>query len=372
MDRRDWLRSTSLLAASGLVLGRPAAALTSGPDGAPTLPARGADGRARLAYNENPYGPPASARDAMGRFWDESNRYATPGVGELRALAAATWGVPESHVLVTQGSSEGLCATAAAFAGRGEVIGATPTYDRLLTYSEAAGSKVIRVPLDADLREDLAGMERAVSPWTRLAFVCNPSNPTGTLLPADAVEAFARRVSPRAPVFVDEAYFEYVDVPGHRSMMPLAVQGLDVIVSRTASKIHGMAGLRVGFLVARPDILERVARYTMGFPNTLAVRGVMAAMRDTAAQAFVRRQNAAAREVVYRALDQLGRRYVRSQGNMVFFHTGRPIAEVAKAFADRGVDVGRPFPPMLDWCRVSTGLPEEMERFVTALRGVMA
>lgn len=372
MNRRDWLRNSSMLAGAGLLLGRDALAMPSATDGVLDLTALGADGRARLASNENPYGPPKSARDAMMRAWDESNRYGPAGAPELRAVLAAQWKVPADHILITQGSAEGLCASAAAFCDGGEVVSAQPTYDQLLTYAENLGAKIVRVPLDANLAFDLPAIERKVGPFTRMVFVVNPNNPTGTLVNADELEGFAKRVSAKAPVFIDEAYFEYVEVPGHRSMMPLVTQGYDVVISRTASKIHGMAGLRVGFLVARPDILARIAAYKQGFPNAMALRAAIAAVQDTDAQQFVRRQNAASRESIYRALDGLKRRYVPSHGNMVFFHTGRPITEIIKAFADRGIDIGRPFPPMLDWCRVSTGTPEDTERFVGALRGVLA
>ncbi|MCU0624653.1 MAG: histidinol-phosphate aminotransferase family protein [Gemmatimonadaceae bacterium] len=374
LTRRDWIRSSSLLAGAGLVLGRDALAMPAAEAAeaaAQALPL-GADGRLRMAYNENPYGPPQSARDAMVKYWSEASLYQPAGIPELQRLVAAGWGVPADHVLITQGSSEGLDATAATFARDGEIVGATPTYDRLMAYGQALGASLVPVPLDAGLVHDLPAMERAVGPFTRLVFVCNPNNPTGTIVDAGALEAFCARVAPRAPVFVDEAYFEYVEAPGHRSMMPLVTTGHDVIVSRTASKIHGMAGLRVGFLVARPALLERIRPFVMGFPNAMAVRATIAAVQDTAAQAFVRRQNTASREAIYRALDGLRLRYVPSQGNMVFFQTGRPAREVIAAFAAKGIDVGRPFPPMLDWCRVSTSTPQGTEQFAAALRGVMA
>jgi histidinol-phosphate aminotransferase len=371
IHRRDWLRSASLMAGAGLVLGRDAFAMSPAEVAARVGPA-GADRRIRMSFNENPYGPPQSARDAMVQWWSEASLYQPAGIPALQKLVAERWGVPADHVLVTQGSSEGLDATAAAFTRGGEIVAATPTYDRLLAYGEALGATVTRVPLDASLTHDLAAMERAVGPLTRLVFVCNPNNPTGTIVESAELESFSTRVAPRAPVFVDEAYFEYADAPGHRSMIPLVTAGHDVIVSRTASKIHGMAGLRIGFLVARPELLERIRPFVMGSPNAMAARAAITAVQDTEAQAFVKRQNAASREVIYRGLDALGLRYVKSQGNMVFFHTGRPASEVAAAFAARGIDVGRPFPPMLDWCRVSTTTPEDTERFVTALRSVMA
>ncbi len=372
MNRRVWLRNSSMLAGATLLLGRESLAMPTVADGAGDSSAPDAESRARLASNENPYGPPKSARDAMMRAWDESNRYGPAGAPELRASLAAQWQVPADHILITQGSAEGLCASAAAFCAGGEVISAQPTYDQLLSYAENLGAKIVRVPLDANLAFDLPAIERRVGPFTRMAFVVNPNNPTGTLVNADELEGFTKRVSAKAPVFIDEAYHEYVEVPGHRSMMPLVTQGYDVVVSRTASKIHGMAGLRVGFLVARPDILARIAAYRQGFPNAMALRAAIAAVQDSEAQQFVRRQNAASRDTIYRALDGLKRRYVPSHGNMVFFHTGRPINDVIRQFAERGIDVGRPFPPMLDWCRVSTGTPQDTERFVGALRGIFA
>jgi histidinol-phosphate aminotransferase len=370
MNRRDWLRATSLAAGAGLLGARDLRGLQ--PAEYERL-ARPLDGPARLHFNENPYGPSPAARAEMVKWWEESNRYFTGGSTALRRAVAAINGVPEDHVLATQGSAEGLCATAAAFTmGNGEMVHATPTYLSLISYSQHVGSRIVPVPLTGDLVHDLAAMEAAITPATRLVFVCNPNNPTGTIVPDAILRPWVERVSQRTLVFVDEAYHDYVEDPGYRSFIPMVKTNGSVIVSRTASKIHGMAGLRVGFLYAQPGILARIRDYQMGFPNAMALRAAVTAVQDTAYQDFVRARNRESKAIIYDALDRAGLRYVRSHTNFVFFRTGRPANEVAKAFEAKGVLVGRAFPPLGDWCRVSTGTPEETERFAKALPGVLA
>jgi histidinol-phosphate aminotransferase len=173
-------------------------------------------------------------------------------------------------------------------------------------------------------------------------------------------------------VIVDEAYIDFVDRPGHRSMVDLALAGENVIVSRTASKLFGLAGLRCGFAVARPDIIARLQQYVTGDPNVFGLLAAEASLRDTEYQAFVQAKNREGRALLLDALQRLGRRTMASQTNFVFFHAGKPVEQLQAHFAERGFLIGRPFPPYSDWARVSIGTPEEMQQFVALLPAALA
>jgi histidinol-phosphate aminotransferase len=183
---------------------------------------------------------------------------------------------------------------------------------------------------------------------------------------------FIASASDKAVIFVDEAYIELTDDPAANTMVDLVQKGENVIVSRTMSKIHGMAGLRIGYALARPDIAERVRNYGMAGPNVIGLRGAIASLQDEAFQAMSREKMAAGRQLIYGLCDEMGMRYADAQTNFVFFHTGKPIQEFQKAMYDKGILIGRPFPPFLDWARVSIGLEEDMQQFAVAMREVMA
>ena len=153
-------------------------------------------------------------------------------------------------------------------------------------------------------------------------------------------------------------------------MTELVKADMNVIVSRTFSKIYGLAGVRIGYLVARPDIAARLRRHVMAGLSIPAIFAAEAAMEDKAFYEYSLRQNATARTMIYDTLDALRLDYVKSQANFVFFKAGRPVDALNRAMAERGVQLGRPFPPLLDWSRVSTGTEADMAHFAQALRDV--
>lgn len=361
--RREWLRAAGL---AGL-----AALLPTAAECAPAsrLPQGEPEALIRLNANENPYSPSEAVRQAMVEAFVRTARYPYLERPALRARLAAKHGLSEGHILDTVGSTEGLKIAGLVLGGAsGSILAAQPTFLAMLSFAEKFGSYIDFVPLDEELVHDLDAMERHVNNRTRVVFVCNPNNPTGTLLPADALEDFCRRMARRCFVFVDEAYIDYVAVPGYPSMIKLVEEGLNVIVSRTFSKVYGLAGLRVGYLVARPDIIARLAARQVERPNQIGIAAALAALDDEHFYRYSLEQNERVRRHVYRLLDELGRRYVPSHTNFVFFHTGRDIEQVDAFMRREGLWIGRPFPPLRDWCRVSLGTLEQMERFGTALR----
>ena len=362
MNRRNWFRRAGT-AAAGIALAPHA--LHAAP---PWTSALRADAPIRLSSNENPYGPSKAAREAMIAHFDEGCRYPYAAMEDLQKLLAEQEGVSPEHIVVGAGSSEILSMAGLAYGLEGgEIVAASPTYLRLMHYAEQVGAYVHWVPLDDDLRHDLEAMDRRTTSAVNLVFVCNPNNPTGTIVEAEKLRAFCQEISKRAVVFLDQAYVELMD-DGGESMIDLVLEGHNVILSRTFSKIHGLAGLRVGYGIARPDIAKRLEQYRMSSTNILGLRAAAASYQDEAFQDFSRKKVAEGRQYVYSLLDELGYRYVPSQGNFVFFHTGQPIEQFQATMEQRGILVGRPFPPYLDWCRLSMGKLEDLETFGTALR----
>lgn len=372
MSRRQWFRRSSAVAAGLLVAPH---ALAEEP--APWVPSSGrarSSGMVRLSSNENPYGPSPKAREAMIRAFDEASRYPHSfGWRALTELIAEREGVTPDHVLLGCGSGEILTMAGAAYGLHGgEVVAGDPTFQQLLRYAEHVGGYVHRVPLDDAMVHDLDAMDRRVTGSTKLVFVCNPNNPTGTLVDPGRLRAFCTSTSARAVVFVDEAYIDLLDNPEQHTMASLVRDGQPVIVARTMSKIHGLAGQRIGYALARPDIVERLQAYRMGTPNVLGLHAAIASLQDTEFQAFSRTKMAEGRRMIYALCDEVGYGYTPSHASFVLIRTGQPIEQFATAMADQGVLVGRPFPPYLDWCRVSIGTEEEMQAFASALRTVAA
>lgn len=369
LNRRQWLRTASITGAFSL-LNLPKSIASDS-----FIPPPNAgffhNGIVRLSSNENPYAPAPKVRAAMTNAFDKACRY--PGVErlELTEMIAKKEGVSPAHILTTVGSREGLNITGLTYGiNGGEIVSADPVYKALLTYAERLGAYIHRVPLDKDLQHDLEAMEKRITGKTTLVFVCNPNNPTGTLLPPNKFRNFCNAVSDRTVVFSDEAYFDYITEPNYPSMVELVKEGKSVIVSRTFSKVYGLAGIRVGYLVARPDIINRIAKHQVDRPNMLGIYAAMAALEDKEFYNYSLKMNAESRAHIYATLEELGLPYQESHANFVFFKSGRVIEELIGEMMTQGVKVGRPFPPLTDWCRVSTSTIEDMEAFRKGMKSV--
>ncbi len=377
LSRRAWLRTTSLGVGAGLLVPSALPALGRGafPD-ANDLGAyathvaaeRAAAGAVRLQSNENPYGMSPRAKQAMLDAWDEHNKYGSPAIALLKETYAAHVGVPAECVMVTQGSREVICTAALAFGIDGqELIAADPTFEAMAEYGGHMGRTVHKVPLDAAHGHDLEAMNTRVSTKTGLVFVCNPNNPTGALMPDVSLRDFVVSNAQRTTVLVDEAYHEYVTESSYHTMIDLVLQGRNVIVLRTASKIHGLAGCRIGFAIARPDIIARLQGFTTGVPNALSARAAIAAVNDREWPRFCVQQNTEAREILRVAIANTGCPQTPSQTNFIFFDARQPASDVRTRLEARGYLVGRTFPPYNTWVRVSVGTPEEMRAFAKVL-----
>ena len=224
------------------------------------------------------------------------------------------------------------------------------------------------VPLDANLGHDLAAMDARITNAVKLVFVCNPNNPTGTLADSAKLRDFVLSVSTRALVIVDEAYHDFVDEPSYRSMTDLATKGANVIISRTASKIHGIAGLRVGFAIARPDIINRLRPLRTGSPNAFGMNAfgdcVAAGHRISGFREGAKQGRTGFADVDAQGIGQACGAFA---DELRFFHADMPVARVQTAMLSKGYRIGRAFPPYNDWCRISIGTPDEMKGCVAAL-----
>ncbi len=370
LDRRHWLKTMGLTGSLALVgnydlLGKNLASNAK-------YPPRSLESPIRLSSNENPFGPSEKVRQAIIDSFDIACRYPYSYSNSLFEAIAKKEGVSTDHIVVTGGSTEGLRITGLTYGiGGGEVITADPTFKALLTYAEKFGAHIHRVPLDDAQTHNLEAMAQRITSATRLIFVCNPNNPTGTLLKADKLKDFCQSASKKAVVFCDEAYIDFVEDPGFESMVQLVRKGENVIVSKTFSKVYGLAGIRIGYLVARPDIAARLRGNLAAFTNVLALRAAEAALNDDDFYQFSLAKNKEAKQRIYAVLDALNLEYVKSHTNFIFFKTGRDIRGLIADMRAQGVEIGRPFPPLTDWCRISTGTLEEVDLFGKALTRVM-
>jgi len=326
-----------------------------------------------LDSNENPLGPSPAARAVVKEAFDRSFRYPGKAYRTLLEQIAEREQVSADHIVLGTGSSEILCMAGAAYGlDGGEVVTGDPSYKGLTGYAKTMGAYINSVPLTDALTLDLEAMDRRTTSSTSLVFVCNPNNPTGTVVEPDALRQFTQEVSRRAVVLVDEAYYEFVDDERRASAVDLVRDGENVIVSRTFSKLFGMAGLRIGYGIARPDIVERIKPYSMGMPNMVGLHAASESLRDAEFQEESRRKITDARAYTEDLLDDMGMDYADSQASFVFFRTGEDIKSFQRKMADQGVQVGRPFPPYTDWCRVSMGTMDQVKQFESALRAVTA
>ena len=367
IDRRQWLKTAGLSGSFTLLGGLSSIAMDLPiHNGSPFNPV------AKLNSNENPFGPSKVVRKKITEAFDNACRYPSMVFKPLLEQIAEKEGVSTKHIVGTGGSTEGLKATGLTYCnGGGEIIAADPTFQSMMTYAENFGAYAHRVPVDANMGHDLEEMEKRINSKTRLIFICNPNNPTGTLLDKNKLKDFCISASEKTMVFSDEAYYDFITDPDYPSMVELVKENRNVIVSKTFSKVYGMAGLRIGYLVARPDIASRLQKNIMAFTNVLAIEAAKEALVDDEFYKFSIAKNVEAKNAIYKTLNDLGLEYIESHTNFVFFKTGRHIDEMMTAMEKENVLIGRPFPPFYEWARISTGTMDDMELFDKGLRKVM-
>jgi histidinol-phosphate aminotransferase len=377
--RRDWIK-TSLAMAAGLPLGmglvnQLMAAPVSDAERNffglnPLLPPM----KIRLGSNENPYGPSDKAKQAIQQMLSEANRYPFQAVTEFREVLAKQEGVTADHILIGAGSGDLLCATGAAFGLEGgRILSGFPTFPMLMAYSEVFKATWDKVNVNDQLAYDYDAVAAQIKDDTRLVFICNPNNPTGTLVDHAVVRAFTEEISKKIPVFSDEAYMEFLEPSQQSSMVDLVKKGSNVIVSRTFSKIYGLAGLRIGYIVAKPDIIRKIQRNQPGIPNNqLAIAAAKASLSDTAFMEMSRKKNNEARKILTDYLDKKGYFYGKSHTNFVMFDAKTEAQSKLNQLAQQGIAIRVWDYKGMQWLRVSVGTSEEMKAFVKAYEELKA
>lgn len=363
LNRRDWLRQATLGGGMAMVSGLGFVQTLSAEERQKFRP-RPIENSIRLSSNENPFGPSEYVRKAIIDRFDIGCRYPYQYGDELAAVLAKKEGVTPEHIVITGGSTEALRITGLTFAANGgEIIAAKPTFLAMMDFAEKWGATINWVPVNDELAYDLDEIENRISAKTKLIFLCNPNNPTGTVVAKNRLTDFVHTAAQKTLVFSDEAYYDFIEDADYPSMVELVKKDENVIVSRTFSKVYGLAGLRIGYLVAKPEIAQKIKSNIVAFTNVAAITGAGAALEDKEFYNFSLKQIHSGKEQVYATLDALGLRYVPSHTNFIFFQSGKEINWLQAEFKKRGMLVGRPFPPYTDWCRVSIGTPEEVALF---------
>lgn len=321
----------------------------------------------KLASNENPVPPIPQVREAMARMIEKVHRYPDNEVRLLREKLAEVLGVRFEEVIVGAGSSEILRVVAMACGGPGtSAIYGWPSFAVYRLGSILAMTERIEVPLDAGRRFDLERMLASIRSDTTLIYLCNPNNPSGTFWPADEVAAFIDAVPERIMVLVDEAYHEFVTDPSHATALPFALERPNVLVSRTFSKVHGLASLRVGYAVSREENIVELRKAQA--PLSVTALGQEAALESLRHPDEIAKRiadNADGRAFLEAGLAEFGIEFVPSQANFVYFRTDAGTEAVTAAFLRHAI-ILRPFAD--SWVRVSVGTPEENRRFLDAMR----
>ncbi|WP_144111799.1 histidinol-phosphate transaminase [Paraburkholderia sp. BCC1886] len=331
----------------------------------------------KLASNENPLGMPESARQAMVQAASELGRYPDANAFELKAALSERYGVPPEWITLGNGSNDILEIAAHAFVQKGEsIVYAQYSFAVYALATQGLGARAIVVPAVA-YGHDLDAMLAAITDDTRLIFVANPNNPTGTYIEGAKLEAFLDKVPRHVVVVLDEAYTEYLPEEKRYDSISWARRYPNLLVSRTFSKAYGLAGLRVGFAIAQPELTDLLNRLRQPFNvNTLAQAAAIAALND---QAFLKKSaelNAQGYRRLVEAFDKLGLEYVPSDGNFVLVRVGDDDAagnRVNLGLLKQGVIV-RPVGNygLPQWLRITIGLPEENEAFIAALEKTLA
>ena len=331
-------------------------------------------GVALLSRNENPYGPAQSAKDMIAYAASKGAYYTAQGATEeLKAMIAARHGVTPDHIALSTGSGEILSAIALTYGPNGPIVAPRLFWDTTALYAANLGmADIQRIPLTADMEIDLPSMEAAVTESTGAVQLCNPNNPTGLVTPGNTIRAAVARMAAKAPVIVDEAYIELADDEDGTTCIPLIKEGHDVIVTRTFSKLYGMAGIRMGYLIAAPETAAKIQSVVMSWTPSTSIAAAIGSYNDMEFINFSKAKIVEAREMVTTTLDTLGLEYLPSQTNFVYFKSGKEANAVQQAMADRMISVRGQYMDYNEWTRVSMGFIEDVDKFCRALPEVVA
>jgi histidinol-phosphate aminotransferase len=330
----------------------------------------------RIDSNENPNGPGERVYEVIRRHLSESNRYPVRSEDDLAAAIAKVHGIMPENVILGSGSGELLRAAVSAFTSREQpLVSPEPTFEAPASWAKFIGTAVVAPRVDAKLQLDLEAMAR-LGRGAGLSYFCNPNNPTATVHAKSEVSGYADevgRVSPETTILIDEAYHEYVDDPSYATAIPLALANPRVVVTRTFSKVFGMAGLRVGYAVGQPDTLAKMAVWLLGSNvSQLTLVAAAAAVGDAPHIALEQRRNRVTRAFTRKFFEAAGYQVARSEANFMMVDIRRDAKQFKLDCIKHNVAVGRQFLSLPTWTRVSVGTQPEMQKAVQVFKTVLA
>src|SRR5256884_3333125 len=326
----------------------------------------------RLSANENPYGPCPKALQAMTDSFGLACRYPGEHNNVLIDKLAKLNNVDRGQMLLGDGSGEILKLCAETFTGpqNGKLVAADPTFEAILNNASANGAEVVKVPLTSSFAHDLPKMLAVAKGG--LIYVCNPNNPTASITPKDELRDFIAKTPRETMILVDEAYFHFADSPDYESVIPLVSEHPNLIVSRTFSKIYGMAGLRCGYCVAQKKTTDRMRQQQMwDSVNIMALAAASASLDDTVQGPNGQGLNSDTKAFVISELERMGHKTIPSQANFIMFDCRKPVVPLIKTLKERSVHVGRLFPALPNHMRLTIGKKSEMEIFLETFRELM-
>lgn len=373
MDRRGFVTSGMAAGLAGLTGAGGAAGLLKG-SGLWRVGKTLADGTVRLSSNENPLGLSPAARQAVIDNLVNANRYPGDWSRPLVEALAGRLGVSTDKVIMGAGSTEVLQMAVQAYQmPRAPMVIAEPTFEDVPRYQRPLSYNLVTVPLTKGLEHDIGRMREAAGKGPSVVYFCNPNNPTGTLTRSADIDSWIADAPETTLFLLDEAYFEYADHPAYWGGLEWVDSKPNVIVVRTFSKIFGMAGMRLGYGVAHPETAARLRSFICANnANVLACAAGLASMEDEGLVARSIQVNDEAKAIATSTLDELGLEYIPTQTNFIMHRINGDLQAYIGRMREAGVRVGRAFPPMVEWNRVSFGLPEEMDRWADALKGLRA
>jgi histidinol-phosphate aminotransferase len=365
--RRELLKSSGIILGTGILAPQLVLADVSKP-----TPSSKAEPLVRLSLNENAYGPSPNVARAVQLELGRLSRYADePLARRLAEQIAEHEQIPVDQVVL--GEILDLLGSFLGSSGGpgGEFLYSTPGYLALIDAAALVGGIGVPVPLNTQYQNDLVALKSRVNAKTRAIYLINPHNPTGTINDSEAFKSFLRESSQSAVVVVDEAYLEYTSDFATRSAVSLVRKGANVVVFRTFDKIHGLAGMPIGYVLAPRSLADALRKQGAGQAEGLGRLNLVAAsaaLADTAHVEHTRRAIANERALWLAVLSELKLPHTDTYANFVFFDTGRPQPVLAAAMRERGIDIGRAHPPYTNWARITIGLPPENLRAQNALR----
>jgi histidinol-phosphate aminotransferase len=329
-------------------------------------------GAIRLNFNENPYGPSPKARAALADCGAISNRYPDQAYLDVIATLAQKFNVKPENIILGCGSTEILRSADDAFLDpTRNVVAAAPTFEAVLDYARVLNSNAVQIPLTPDHRHDLPKMAAACTSKTGVVYICNPNNPTGTIVTSDEFAAFVQAVPPTTLIVVDEAYYDFADDPRYSSAVGFIATNPNVIVARTFSKIYGMAGMRLGYAIGSKEPIARLAAQLLQDNGNAAIlQAALSSLADSDHVATCREQLNATRQWLCAELATDSRPFIPSQGNFVMLDMGSDVKPIIEQFRARNIIVGRRFAAMPNFLRVTIGTQPESAAFLAALREI--